>query len=193
MLDRLYRYWVYGGALAGILILCLTPLIVRNWSWPLIAVFLQLPAYMLHQYEEHDDGRFGRFINDVIGGGRNILSDAAIFVINIPGVWGVNAISIWLAATYGVGFGLIGIYLTLVNAIAHLGPALGLRRYNPGLITGIVLFLPLGLWALVEVSAAPGVSFCHHALGLGSALLIHIAIMAHVFANRRHAQEKPVR
>lgn len=187
MLDRLCQNWVYGGALAGVLILSLAPLLLADWSWPMIAVFLQLPVYMLHQYEEHDDGRFGRFINDMLGDGRTVLSTAAIFVINVPGVWGVNAVSIWLAASLGVGFGLVGIYLTLVNAVVHIVPALRLRRFNPGLVTAIVLFLPVGIWALFEVGGAPGVTGIHHLIGLGFAVLIHLGIVAYVFSNRRHA------
>lgn len=187
MLERLFRNWVYGGALAGVLILCLSPVILAGWSWPMIAVFLQLPFYMLHQYEEHDDDRFGRFINAELGGGTTVLSPAAIFVVNIFGVWGVNAVSIWLAARYGVGFGLIGIYLTLVNAAVHVAPALRFRRYNPGVATAVIVFGPLGLWALLLVSATPGVTAFHHALGLASAVLIHAAVMAYVFSNRRKA------
>jgi hypothetical protein len=191
MLDRLYRNWVYGGSLAGILIFLLAPLILRGWSWPMIAVFLQLPLYMVHQYEEHDGDRFGRFVNGMLGDGRIVLSAAAIFVINVPGVWGVNAVSIWLAGTYGVGFGLIGIYLTLVNAVVHIIPTIRLRRYNPGLVTGILLFLPVGIWSLVEVSAVPGVTWVHHLLGLAVAILIHAAILAYVFSNRRASREMP--
>jgi hypothetical protein len=193
MLDRLYRNWVYGGALAGILIFGLAPLILRGWSWPMIAVFLQLPLYMVHQYEEHDDDRFGRFVNAMLGDGRTVLSPAAIFVINVPGVWGVNAVSIWLAAVDGIGFGLIGIYLTVVNAVVHIVPTIRLRRYNPGLATAVLLFLPVGIGALATVSIAPGVTWVHHALGLLVAILIHAAIMAYVFGNRRASREIAVR
>jgi hypothetical protein len=194
LLDRLYTNWVYGGFLAGLLILALSPLLLHGWSWPMIAVFLQLPVYMLHQYEEHDDGRFGHFVNDRIGGGRMVLPQSVIFLINVPGVWGVNAISIWLAAVCNVGFGLIGVYLTLVNGVVHILPSIRMRIYNPGLITGVIFFLPLGIWSLAEVSAVPGVGWAYHLLGLGLAILIHAAIMAYVFRNRaRAAREMPAR
>lgn len=194
MLDRLYTNWVYGGFLAGLLILALSPLLLRGWSWPMIAVFLQLPVYMLHQYEEHDDGRFGRFVNQRIGGGRMVLPQPVIFLINVPGVWGVNAVSIWLAAKYNVGFGLIGVYLTLVNGIVHIVPSARMRIYNPGLVTGVLFFLPLGIWSLAEISAVPCVGWAYHLLGLGLAILIHAAIMAYVFSNRaRVAREMPAR
>lgn len=181
---RIIENWVYGGSLAGLLLLALAPLFVGGWPRPLIAIFLQLPAYMLHQFEEHDAGRFGAFVNRQIGGGRTVLTDAAIFLINVPVVWGIMAVSLWLAVRVAPGFGLVAIYLTLVNALVHIGPTIALRRYNPGLATAIILFLPLSIWALAEVSEAPGTGFGHHLLGLGSAILAHLAIVAYVLRNK---------
>ncbi|MBL9171901.1 MAG: hypothetical protein JNL10_00070 [Verrucomicrobiales bacterium] len=51
MFQRWISSWVYGGALAGILLLVMAPMLVSGWSPPLAATFLLLPAYMLHQYE----------------------------------------------------------------------------------------------------------------------------------------------
>ena len=118
MLSRLTQYWVYGGFLAGILMLVLLPELARNWSMALVAVFLQLPIYMLHQYEEHDNDRFRLYLNRVFGEGE-VLSHSAVFVINVPGVWGVNAASFYLASCVSLGYGLIAVYLTLVNSVVH--------------------------------------------------------------------------
>jgi hypothetical protein len=46
-LARLQANWVYGGALAGLLLLALTPLFAGNWTRAELLVFLTLPAYML--------------------------------------------------------------------------------------------------------------------------------------------------
>ena len=86
MFSRLTQYWVYGGFLAGILLLVLLPLLSQAWSTALILVFLQLPIYMLHQYEEHDNDRFRLFFNRTVGQGKEVLSPEAVFVINVPGV-----------------------------------------------------------------------------------------------------------
>ena len=51
MLDRLRDHWVYGGFLAGIMLLVLTPVLASGWPTALLLICLQLPAYMLHQYE----------------------------------------------------------------------------------------------------------------------------------------------
>ncbi|MEI7963397.1 MAG: HXXEE domain-containing protein, partial [Verrucomicrobiota bacterium] len=172
-----------GGFLAAFLLLALTPLFTRFWDLPLILVYLQLPVYMLHQLEEHDDDRFRRFINHLIGGGRDVLSKGAVFVINVPGVWGVNLLSILLAFSVYLGFGLIGVYLTLVNGLVHVAQAIRLRSYNPGLVSALVLFIPVGGFALAYVIRTESVTVGYHLLGLGSAILIHVAIIAWVGLN----------
>jgi len=183
MINRLISYWVYGGFLASFLLFGLMPVFTRFWDLPLILVYLQLPVYMLHQLEEHDDDRFRCFVNHLIGGGRDVLSKGAVFVINVPGVWGVNLLSILLAFSVDLGFGLIGIYLTLVNALVHAAQAIRLRSYNPGLVSALVLFLPVGGFALAYVSRSESVIVGYHLLGLGSAILIHVAIITWVGLN----------
>ncbi len=71
-------------AAGGLLLFALLPALVTGWSLALVAVLLQLPVYMLHQYEEHDDDRFRRFFNHTMFGGREVLSRRAVFVINVP-------------------------------------------------------------------------------------------------------------
>jgi hypothetical protein len=177
--GRLVANWAYGGFLAGLLLAALTPLLAAHWPGWMPAVWLMLPLYMVHQLEEHDADRFRRFVNERIGGGREVLSPLAVFVINVPGVWGVIAASLYLAAWLGPGLGLIAVYLVLVNAAVHVAAFVALRRYNPGLVTAVVAFLPAGIWALLRLSAA-GAAFADHALGLMCALAIHAAIVAHV-------------
>jgi hypothetical protein len=184
-LQRLAANWCYGGFLAGLLLLGLLPVVARGWPLALVFVYLQLPIYMLHQLEEHDGDRFRMFFNETLGQGREALSKMAVFVINIPGVWGVNLASILLAAFVNLGFGLIGIYLTLVNALAHIGQGFAMRRYNPGLATAILLFLPVGGFGLWTVTAAGHGTWGFQALGLLSAIAIHAAIMRYAFLRAR--------
>jgi len=98
MIQRLINNWVYGGFLAGLLLLGLFAVVGREWSAAFWLVALQLPLYMLHQFEEHDADRFRLFVNRLMGDGRDILTKQAVFVINIPGVWGVNFAAITLAS-----------------------------------------------------------------------------------------------
>lgn len=180
MFGRLIANWVYGGFLAGLLLLLLSPILVRAWPAPLVVTFLCLPVYMLHQYEEHDDDRFRQFVNQQIGRGE-VLSPLAVFVINVPGVWGVIGMSLALAATVRIGFGLVAVYLLLVNGTIHVVHAVISRGYNPGLGTAIALFLPLGAYGIAAIQRAGGGTASMHVVGAGAAIAIHAAIIVHVF------------
>ena len=172
--------WMNAGVVAGLFLLAVLPLLATGTSLALIAVYLQLPVYMLHQLEEHAGDRFRRYVNETMAGGREALTTRAVIVINVVGVWGVDLAAIYLAWFVSLGLGLIAVYLTLVNALVHIVGGLVQRRYNPGLITAVVLFLPAGLWALVVVSRAPGVGGIDHLVGALAAVLIHVAIAVHV-------------
>jgi Protein of unknown function with HXXEE motif len=180
MIQRLTSYWVYGGFLAGVLLLALAPLLLAGWSVPLAATFLHLPAYMIHQYEEHDGDRFRLFFNETIGRGYDVLSPLAVFITNVPGVWGVIALSMYGAVTINLGWALIAVYLVLVNALVHIVHAILFRCYNPGLITAVVIFLPLGGTTLLLVHKAGGGSALSQAVGVITAVAIHAAILVHV-------------
>lgn len=160
MLQRLISYWVYGGALAGILLLVMSPLLLSGWSIPLAATFLHLPAYMIHQYEEHDHDRFRLFFNETIGKGFDVLSPLAVFITNVPGVWGVIALYLYGAVSFGLGWSLVAVYLVLVNAFVHVVHAIIFKRYNPGLFTAVVVFLPLGLATLAAIDRSCGRRVC---------------------------------
>ncbi len=190
MIQRLIDNWVYGGFLAGLLLLGLFAVIGREWSTAFWLVALQLPLYMLHQFEEHDADRFRLFVNRLMGDGRDILTKQAVFVINVPGVWGVNFAAVALAALVDLGFGLIAIWLTLVNGIVHVVQAAALRRYNPGLVTAILLFLPAGLAGVWVLHAAGHGPAGWQILGFAVAAAIHAAIIVHV---RRRMKGVPAR
>lgn len=102
--SRIVNNWVYGGALAGIMMMGLTPVLTAGWSSAETLVFLSLPTYMLHQYEEHDDDRFRRFMNLTMAKGHEAMTRLAVFVINIFGVWLPLAACIALARIDGAGF-----------------------------------------------------------------------------------------
>jgi len=188
MWERLIANWVYGGFLAGVLLLLLTPVIARSWSTVLTATFLLLPVYMIHQYEEHDDDRFRRFFNQTVGQGKEVLSPRAVFVINIPGVWGVIAISLWLTAFVAAEYALIAVYVVLVNAVVHVVGVAVFHGYNPGLGTAIALFFPAGAYALWEVQKSGGASLGTHAIALLIAIGTHAAIV--LYAKHKQATAK---
>lgn len=183
MTRRLYDHWVTAALLMAILLLLLAPLLALSWSLPRLLIYLLSPAYMLHQVEEHMGDRFRTFVNQHVFGGYEALTPESILVINLPGVWGVNLICLYAAALWGIGWGLAGTYLVLLNALGHLGGAAAAKGYNPGLWTALAIFLPLGGFSLWTIASQPGVTVTQHAVGLAVAIAIHAAII--VFAKIR--------
>ena len=176
----IFSNWMYAGLVAGIFLLVLVPLLTGIWTLALLLVYLHGPVYMLHQVEEHAADRFRRFVNLHIGHGREALTTEAVVWINVPCVWGINLVALYLARFVDIGMGLIAVYAMLVNAVTHMGAAAVLRRYNPGLVSAVVLFLPLTLSTLWVMAQTPGVGALNHVTGLAVAVLIHVAIVIHV-------------
>lgn len=82
---------------AGLLVLA--PLVRRRVGRATLLVYLQLPAYMLHQYEEHGHGAFKREMNALLPPTVGRLTDRNIFLTNVVGVWGSDVAATALAAT----------------------------------------------------------------------------------------------
>lgn len=176
--DRLARHWVYGGTLAAFLLLAFAPFACAGRPPAFWLAYLGLPAYMLHQYEEHDDDRFRRFVNALMGG--EALSRVEVFWINILGVWVVLGAAVWLTAL-APGWALLAGWMLVVNGLAHLGQGLAMRRGNPGLVTALLLLLPLGLATLL--AAWPAASPAARLLAPAAAVAVHGAILLRVRAN----------
>ncbi len=180
MWSWLVREWQWPMAtlFAAVFLLALLPLVVISAGWPLALVFVQLPLYMLHQWEEHRSDRFRLYANRVIGGGREALTPAATFWINCLGVWAVDLAAIYLAWMFGPAAGLAAAYLAVVNALLHIGPAISRREYNPGLATACLLFVPIG-GSCIVVSGA-GAGLWPHAIALAAAIGVHLVVVMHV-------------
>lgn len=118
---------------------------------------LLLVAYIIHQLEEHWVDIFGNqyafyeYFNtlflSILGAqdsGVIILTREAIFLINTSLVWLIGIIAIWRSPKHL--FPVLAMNgIVLVNAISHMVPGIFKQSYNPGLLTAIVIFLPLAI------------------------------------------------
>ncbi|MCS0496247.1 HXXEE domain-containing protein [Ancylobacter sp. MQZ15Z-1] len=178
MRDWLVGHWVAGAGFMAAALLAVVPALTLP---PVVLlIFLHSPGYMIHQVEEHAGDRFRRFANTVVFDGREGLTRTAVLVVNLPVVWGLNLAAFYAALAYGLGYGLVAPYAMLVNALTHVAVGVRLRRYNPGLATSLVLFLPLSLATLFAVIATGAASLPAHLCSLAGALVLHLAIIAQV-------------
>jgi hypothetical protein len=75
---------------------------------------------------------------------------------------------------------MIAIDLVLVNAVVHILHAVLFRRYNPGLVSAVVAFIPLAAYAAWSILQSHTATLVHHVVGLGLAVVLHAAIVVYV-------------
>jgi len=168
MWQRLSENWVYGALPFAILLICLAPLLDEV----ALPVYLALPIYMLHQYEEHDADRFRQTVNEMLGDRHQGLSHTSVWVINVVFVWFFLVAVFWLARVEAA-WGLVAAYLMAINGAVHCIAAARTRTYNPGLVTSVLLFFPLSAWIFVAV---PG-TVLSHLFSAGVVIVLHAGIV----------------
>ncbi|MGD1888582.1 MAG: HXXEE domain-containing protein [Cohaesibacteraceae bacterium] len=134
-----------------------------NWTDARILSLGLLVAYIVHQFEEHWIDIYGQtfafkpylngFLSNLMGqqAGTELISDASIFVINTSLVWLVGALASWRGAQH-IFAPLCMAAIVVTNGISHLGAAGLAGGYNPGLLTAVLVFLPLGIFAYIALS-----------------------------------------
>jgi hypothetical protein len=103
------------------------------------------------------------------------IPEAFLTAVNLSVVWAVGLIAALsarrcpalVAATYGILF---------INGVTHLAPAILRQRYNPGVLTSFVLFLPLGVWMIERARLTLGVSGVIRLIWAG--ILVHGVLVA---------------
>lgn len=177
--------WARLALPSAALLLILVPVLWTDDARSLILLSTLLPVYMIHQYEEHADGRFVEFFNATVGQGHNVLTKVSAFWINILGVWLVFLVSFYLTKYVTAGVALVAIYLTLVSAVIHVMTTVRLHRYNPGLYTSVLLVLPWGCFLLVFFNHRTRSALLFNGIGLFVAFLIHAIIVVYALSKRR--------
>lgn len=169
MLERLFQNWAYATPPIALLLIGLYPFVGPVIDFP---VYMSLPIYMLHQYEEHDNDRFAHFLNGMMGPEKRGLSARDVWIVNVIFVW-FFLLAVFYLATASVQWGVVAAYLLAINGVVHIVWALKFRSYNPGLWTAIVLFIPGAIWIFSTVPA----SVMIHVVSAVLVIALHAGIM----------------
>ena len=185
--DWFIDNWAKASLPLAIILFLISPFVYKGVDLAAFLVFLTLPFYMLHQYEEHAGGQFKAFVNKTVGRGREVLTDKAIFRINVLFVWLGTLVVLYLCVYVNIVWGLIAGYLVAFNGIVHIFTSIRLRRYNPGLWTSVVVFLPLGIYIIYVITKESGAGLLYNGIFLAVAILLHSIILINVRRQRRRA------
>jgi hypothetical protein len=142
--------------------------------WPFV------PAYLIHVAEEYFAG-FPSWLQLFAG---SPLPENAFLLINaVALVFLIGAIrsatrsetSGWMAVAVAT--------IVLVNTIAHTGGAALTRAYAPGLISAVVLYVPLG--SLTMIRAIDQADRAQLWRGIAAGMAIHVLVFLLAFAATR--------
>jgi hypothetical protein len=145
-----------GVALAVVLLAELRTTSVRDPRWVLGWLW---PMYLFHMFEEHGIDVLGRryaflgFLCQSLGYPVPSSCPATpefVFAVNVLACQVAFGLAFFLRRTRPL-VAACAWGIPLVNAVAHVLPALATGRYNPGLLTALVLFVPGCSWMLTTV------------------------------------------
>lgn len=169
--------WSRAGLITAIVLLLLTPLLKLSGNRAVLAVYLLLPFCMFHQYEERGQGRLLEFYRRMMPRVAPTLTERKLLLVNLGAVWFLFLGSIY-ATAYGLfWFALYGSYLSLVNALMHIGQWAAWRSYNPGLWTALVILIP-GAAYTIRILDTAGASQTDNLIGFMLGFLAHVFFFA---------------
>lgn len=134
-----------------------------RWRDPRWLSFLSVATYMLHNVEEYGISATGvahafpDSLCTVLGQQpypECALPTAFFLFVNLPLVWVAAPLAALFAGKRLIGLTLWGVIA--INALVHIVPAIVSREYDPGLLTAILLFVPLSAWALLATTGRHG-------------------------------------
>ncbi|MDX2009232.1 MAG: HXXEE domain-containing protein [Myxococcaceae bacterium] len=203
-MDTVLHDWPWVGL--GLAPLLLTWLFVTTRGRaratdPAFVLGLLWPMYLVHQFEEHGVDVLGRrfaFLGDlcVTLGHAEVATcpagPAFIFVVNVVACQVAFAVT-EASCAHRPLLALFGWSVPLVNALAHLGAAVKNGfSYNPGLLTAVVLFVPLGLWAVRTALRAQVVSARVVPLVVASGVVVHGVLIGSLLLRSAGVVSDPV-
>lgn len=142
-------------------------------------------AYLVHQFEEHGIdargapyafrgalcARFG-----FTGAAACLIPESFITAVNISVAWFAGPIAALLGRRWPA-IALSYFSVPVINAFAHIAPALAAGSYNPGLLTAVLLFVPLSLWALGGALRRPDLGWRMAVVTIVGGIVVHAVLI----------------
>ncbi|MGI6032421.1 MAG: HXXEE domain-containing protein [Coriobacteriales bacterium] len=176
----LIENWFKANPFLAIYLTLLLVLFVMGNDFALFLLWLQLPVYFAHEFEEYIlPGGFTRFFNHKMLGSNDDawpLDPTWSFWINGSVVFLAFPIFLTLSSVIDVSLGLWCAYFSFVNAFSHVVMVFR-HGYNPGCVVSLVLNIPVAIYTIWYFAANAIVGLDVQVMSALVALLIQGIVM----------------
>ncbi|MHA1522219.1 MAG: HXXEE domain-containing protein [Promethearchaeota archaeon] len=184
-----YKNWARAGLVGAIFILILLFFNSNAEKGSIIwLLWLTLPLYMFHQYEEYVfPGGFTDSLNKTLTRSSEvrILTDKMAFFINIILIWIQTPLFVILGYFVSPIFSVSLTTLVFVNGIVHFGIFLKFKKYNPGLIMSILFNLPLGIYLLIRIANDSFANPLEMVIGIILGVILHGLLLVFLLIQKK--------
>jgi hypothetical protein len=185
MVNWFYNNWAKLSVLLAIIVTVLIYVFIKPENIVLFLIWMQIPIYLLHQFEEHTWNGFKNYINKKVfkvKKGDFPLNDKNIFWINIPIIWILMPIFAGLSSV-NIMFGLWIPYFAVFNSLTHVIVSIRNQEYNPGLLVSLILGIPVGIYALIIFYSYITVPTIISIISIFFAILLHVIVFGYIKRN----------
>jgi hypothetical protein len=188
MQDSILLNWPYFGLIFGVIgliVLSFKSLNGKKGNWKELIFWWPLPIYMIHQFEEHGIDIFGNhypfreYFCAVLGSPdlqACTLTPLFFFAVNVGTVWIAGLLSGFLGKRWPL-LGVVMIAALFVNGLGHLMIMIIRGVYNPGVVTGSLLFIPFALISLRILLKKKVIRVNYLPVGFGLAGVLHLVLI----------------
>jgi hypothetical protein len=184
--------WIGGVAAAVLLVFLFGTNLLRSdasssrWRDPVWLSWMATVAYLLHNVEEYGLDLHGNShaFPDALCFNLKLppfpdcpIPPAFFLAVNIPLFWVVGPLAALLSPRHRlVGFALYSVIA--INGLVHIAAVFGTGElYNPGLLTALLLFLPLTVWVGYAFFGRDRMSYKAMAFILVWGVLLHVFLI----------------
>jgi len=180
VLSWLEQHWSASTPFLAVYLTIVLVLFVLNKNFTLFLIWIQVPVYWLHQFEEYIyPGGFTEYFNIKVLGSNSKgqpLTKTHAFWINVPIIFIGFPVSAILAGQIDISIGIWTAYFSIINALSHLGMFFR-HGYNPGLVASMLLNIPVGVYAIYYFITNQLISLSSHIIGFSVAVATQGGLM----------------
>ena len=163
------KNWPKTTLTSAVYLTILLILFVMKQNFALFLIWVQLPVYFFHEFEEYIlPGGFLAFFNTKILGSKNPefpLDEKRSFWINVPIIFIAFPISAILATQFSLSFGIWTVYFSVFNSFSHVVMFFK-HRYNPGFWVSLLINIPVGVFTIWYFASHQLIPVSAHIVGL---------------------------